>query len=143
MTTFTPLSASLGGVLIGLAAILLMVSLGRIAGIAGICGGLATSDKGDRSWRFFFLLGLIGAPLCLGLVKSDLIRSDFTVSWPLIVMGGILVGVGTTLGNGCTSGHGVCGNARFSARSFIATLTFMGFGILTVFLVRHVWGGAL
>lgn len=143
MTEFTPISASIGGALIGLAAVLLMASLGRIAGIAGISGGLATADKGDRSWRVFFLFGLIGAPLALGLMKPELMQSDFTVGLPLIILAGIFVGIGTTLGNGCTSGHGVCGNARFSARSFIATLTFMAFGILTVFLVRHVWGGTL
>lgn len=141
MTDFTPISASIGGALIGASAVLLMASLGRIAGISGIAGGLATAQPSDRSWRVAFLIGLIGAPALMVLTRPELLRVDFTVSLPLIALAGVIVGVGTTLGNGCTSGHGVCGNARLSGRSIVATLTFMATGIATTFLMRHVIGG--
>lgn len=142
MTEFTPISALIGGALIGLAAVLLMASLGRIAGISGIVGGLSTTTPSDRSWRLAFLVGLVGAPLAAVIIWPELSRSEFSVSLPLILLAGVLVGVGTTVGNGCTSGHGVCGNARFSMRSFIATLTFMATGVGTTFIMRHVLGGA-
>lgn len=149
MTAFTPLSASIGGALIGLAAVVLMGSLGRIAGISGIVGGLADKKEatnaphespGDKGWRLAFLAGLITIPAAIGLAQPDLLRS--TVSLPLILMGfaGLIVGIGVTLGNGCTSGHGVCGNARLSIRSLAATLTFMAVGVATTSVVRHIWG---
>lgn len=141
MTDFTPISASLGGALIGLAAVLLMASLGRVAGISGIAGGLADKDTGERGWRVAFLVGLIGVPFLIGFLRPDLLRSEFSVSLPWIALAGVLVGIGTTLGNGCTSGHGVCGNARLSMRSVVATLTFMIVGVATTFLVRHILGG--
>lgn len=143
MENFTPLSATLGGALIGAAAVVLMATLGRIAGISGIAGGLADAKPSDRSWRVAFLVGLIGAPALVGLFYPDLLRSDFTVSLNWIVVAGIIVGIGTTLGNGCTSGHGVCGNARLSVRSVVATLTFMVTGIATTLVVRHLMGGGI
>ena len=142
MTEFTPISATIGGALIGAAAVILMATLGRIAGISGIAGGLATAGSSDQSWRLAFLLGLIGAPALLGVLRPELVQIDFTVSLPWIAAAGVIVGIGTTLGNGCTSGHGVCGNARFSMRSLVATLTFMATGVVTVFIVRHLMGGA-
>jgi len=126
--------------MIGLAAVLLMATLGRIAGISGIVGGLADSD--DRDWRLAFLVGLVATPALVGLSQPELMRSEFSVSLPLVVLAGVVVGLGTTLGSGCTSGHGVCGNARLSIRSLIATLAFMATGVATTFLVRHVIGGA-
>lgn len=140
MENFTPISATFGGILIGISAVWLMAANGRIAGISGILGGLSTAKSDDRGWRVTFLIGLIGAPFLLGLIKPDLLKSDFTVSLPLVALAGLLVGIGTTLGNGCTSGHGVCGNARLSIRSLLATITFMTTGVITVFIVRHVVG---
>lgn len=142
MTDFTPISATIGGALIGMAAVLLMASLGRIAGISGIVGGLTTTDTSDRGWRLAFLGGLIVAPLIAAIFWPDGLTSQFTVSLPLIIVAGVMVGLGTTLGNGCTSGHGVCGNARLSMRSLVATLTFMSTGVATTFVVRHLFGGA-
>ena len=143
MTDFTPLFATLGGAMIGLAAVLLMATLGRIAGISGIVGGLTTADgNAERGWRLAFLLGLIGTPAVIGLFMPALMHSEFTVSLPLVILAGVVVGIGTTLGNGCTSGHGVCGTARLSMRSLLATMTFMSTGVATTFLVRHILGGA-
>lgn len=143
MTDFTPISATIGGAMIGVAAVLLMASLGRIAGISGIVGGLTTTDTSDRGWRLSFLVGLIITPLIVGLFWPSLMTSQFTISLPLIILAGVVVGAGTTLGNGCTSGHGVCGNARLSIRSVVATLTFMSAGVATTFVVRHLFGGAV
>lgn len=100
-----------------------------------------TASKGDKIWRLTFLAGLLMGPLLVGFFKPDLLRADFPVTGPLLILGGICVGIGTQLGNGCTSGHGVCGNARLSMRSLIATLTFMATGIITVLIMRHVVGG--
>lgn len=141
MDNFTPLSATLGGALIGLSAVWLMASAGRIAGISGILGGTFTASKGDRLWRLTFMAGLLIGPLIVGFFKPGLFRADFPFTGPLLIIGGICVGIGTQLGNGCTSGHGVCGNARLSMRSLIATLTFMTTGFITVFIMRHVVGG--
>lgn len=140
MENFTPISATFGGILIGISAVWLMASNGRVAGISGILGGLTTAKPHDRGWRVAFLIGLIGVPFLLGMMKPDLLASEFTVSLPLIALAGLLVGIGTTLGNGCTSGHGVCGNARLSIRSLLATLTFMTTGVATVFIVHQVIG---
>lgn len=136
MENFTPISALIGGAMIGLSAVWLMASAGRIAGISGIMGGAFTAAKGDRFWRWAFLLGLLAGPLCVSLARPDLLRAEFPVTGPLLILGGICVGVGTQLGNGCTSGHGVCGNARLSMRSLLATLTFMTTGVITVLIVR-------
>ena len=141
MENFTPLSASLGGALIGLSAVWLMASVGRIAGISGILGGSVNAKRGDRFWRWTFLAGLLIGPLCVGLLRPELLRADFPITGPLLIIGGICVGIGTQLGSGCTSGHGVCGNARLSLRSLLATLTFMITGILTVLIMRILGGG--
>ena len=141
MTEFTPISATVGGILIGLSAVWLMATLGRVAGISGIVGGMNARDRGEAGWRLAFLLGLVGTPAVAIILSPGLAVSDFSVGLPVVVIGAILVGVGTTLGSGCTSGHGVCGNARLSMRSLVATLTFMAAGAATVFVVRHIAGG--
>lgn len=140
MENFTPISAAIGGAMIGLSAVWLMASAGRIAGISGILGGAITAESGDRSWRWTFLLGLLLGPLCVGLLRPDLMQAEFPVTGPLLIIGGVCVGLGTQLGNGCTSGHGVCGNARLSIRSLLATLTFMATGVITVIIVRVATG---
>lgn len=135
------LLAAVGGILIGLAAILMMGGLGRIAGISGIAAGLVTRRSPDWSWRLAFVLGLLGAAPLLGLLRGNTGIGAPQVGWPWMALAGVLVGLGTRLGSGCTSGHGVCGIARFSTRSLAATATFMAFGVLTVTLVRHHFGG--
>jgi uncharacterized protein len=135
-THFTPLASLLGGVLIGLASIALAVFNGRIAGISGILGGLLPPSPGDRAWRLAFLLGLILSPLVFGLVRP-MPEVHAGASTPLLLIAGLLVGLGTRYAGGCTSGHGVCGLSRLSARSLVATLSFMGAGFATVYLMRH------
>lgn len=141
MENFTPISALIGGTLIGLSAIWLMASAGRIAGISGILGGALTGHQGDRLWRWTFIAGLLVGPLIVGIFRPTLLRAEFPVTGFGLILAGICVGVGTQLGSGCTSGHGVCGNARLSMRSLIATLVFMMAGMATVFVMRHVIGG--
>jgi len=139
---FTPLSSLIGGMLIGLSAIILMLLNGRIAGISGITAGLLSfsGPVRDRDWRLAFVAGLLVAPLALALVRGfpDI---AFVVPLPAMIGAGLLVGFGTVLGGGCTSGHGVCGIARLSPRSVVATAVFMAAGIVTTFIVRHVLGG--
>jgi len=140
-----------GGVLIGLSATWLMATLGRIAGISGIIGTLITArPKGDSAWRLTFLLGLISGPIVVMLLGGGLGNvagaAGEVIGEPaggvlLMLVAGLLVGLGTGLGSGCTSGHGVCGLARLSPRSLVATLTFLVMAIITVFVVRHVIGG--
>jgi uncharacterized membrane protein YedE/YeeE len=133
---FTPASALIGGAIIGAAAALFAVLNGRIAGVSGILGGLARPQAGDISWRIAFVAGLIAAPLAWGLLAAlPEIRVDASV--PVLVAAGLLVGVGTRYGGGCTSGHGVCGVARASPRSIAATLGFMAAGFATVYVARH------
>lgn len=141
MESFTPISASIGGALIGLSAVFLMWSVGRIAGISGILGGLFTATKNDRLWRVSFLIGLILGPTLVSFWNEELLDVTFPVKGPFLILAGVLVGLGTQLGSGCTSGHGVCGNARLSMRSLIATATFMITGIVTVFILKHFVGG--
>ena len=141
MTEFTPVSALIGGALIGLSAALLMLLSGRIAGISGIFGGCLTLGANDRGWRVAFIAGLIAAPLLGALVHFPLAVPLMPKSWAVIVAAGLLVGFGTKFGGGCTSGHGVCGIARLSARSIAATAIFMTTAIIVVFLMRHVLGG--
>jgi uncharacterized membrane protein YedE/YeeE len=135
------LLASLGGVLIGAAAVLLMGALGRVAGISGIAGGLIRRGVADRRWRLAFVLGLLAGPLLLWLLHGDSGIGALQVSLAWMALAGLLVGFGTGIGSGCTSGHGVCGIARLSPRSLLATAVFMGFGIATVYVVRHLLGG--
>lgn len=141
MTPFTPVSALVGGAFIGLAAVALMALLGRIAGISGIFSGLLHPQQIKVPWRIAFIAGLIAAPTLVWLVTGD--RPVVTVEAPtsLLIAGGLLVGLGTRIGSGCTSGHGVCGVARLSPRSIAATVVFIAVGICTVALFRHVLGG--
>lgn len=139
MENFTPISALIGGALIGLSAVFLMASVGRIAGISGIFGGIFSRDSSnsDRYWRVAFLAGLILIPMVMVFLKPSLQLVQFKITgWPLLIAGAI-VGIGTQMGSGCTSGHGVCGNARLSARSIVATITFMVTGIATVFTAKY------
>lgn len=136
-TEFTPATALAGGALIGLAATLLLWSLGRIAGISGMLN-TALEQRGDRSWRVAFLLGLVAAAGLWFWVSGAVPRTDFPLPW--LIVGGLLVGFGTRLGNGCTSGHGICGLARLSPRSLVAVTVFMAAGFATVFMIRHVTG---
>ena len=134
---FTPASALIGGAIIGAAVALFVTLNGRIAGVSGILGGLARPQAGDISWRVAFVAGLIAAPLAL-LAALPEIRVD--TSYPVLVAAGLLVGVGTRYGGGCTSGHGVCGVSRASPRSIAATVAFMAAGFATVYFVRHLIG---
>jgi uncharacterized membrane protein YedE/YeeE len=141
-TPFTPLAGIFGGALIGLASALLLFTDGRVAGISGILARALVPERGDFAWRAAFLLGLpLGASAVIR-TTQDLHGFTITTSWPLLVAGGLLVGFGTALGDGCTSGHGVCGIARGSRRSIAATCTFMASGLIATFVLRHVLGGA-
>lgn len=133
---FTPMTALAGGALIGLAAGAFVLLNGRIAGISGIAGGLLSAVKGDVAWRIAFLAGLIGAPLVYQL-GAPLPEVRIDADTATLIAAGLLVGVGTRYGSGCTSGHGVCGISRFSPRSLVATGAFMLAGFATVFVVRH------
>lgn len=136
---FTPWASLAGGVLLGLATAFFILVNGRILGVSGIVGGLLRPRSGDVAWRLSFVLGMLAAPLLYTLMtEAPAVRID--AGWGTVVIAGLLVGVGTRFGSGCTSGHGVCGLSRLSPRSLVATLVFMGTGFLTVFLVRHVWG---
>lgn len=142
MTEFTPLTSAFGGMLIGLAVVLLMGSLGRIAGISGIVGTLFSSaPASEKSWRAAFLVGMIAAPTVLFLITGAMPVIEVPPTTAMLVIGGVLVGIGVSFGNGCTSGHGVCGMARLSGRSIAATLTFMATTAATVYILRHVIGG--
>ena len=141
MAAFDPVSALAGGALIGLAAALTMLLTGRIAGISGILGGLLSGPANDRAWRLALLAGLIAAPLISGAFGRPLALPDMPASWVIVIAGGLLVGFGTRMAGGCTSGHGVCGIARISPRSIAATLIFMGVAAVVVALTRHVIGG--
>jgi len=141
MDTFSPLPSFLGGTLIGLAASALLLFVGRIAGVSGIVGGLLRARTGDVSWRASFVAGLVGGGLALRALDPPALAIAIDRSPATLVLGGLLVGFGTHLGNGCTSGHGVCGLSRGSLRSLAATMTFMATGAATVAIVRHVLGG--
>ena len=137
---FTPSAALAGGLLIGLAAALLLSFNGRIAGISGIMGGLLARPRtGEFGWRAAFVLGLLLAPALYRLF-ADLPESRIDAGWPALIAAGLMVGYGSRLGSGCTSGHGVCGLSRLSPRSLVATLTFIAAGFVTVFVARHMLG---
>ena len=140
MAAFDLVSALLGGVLIGLASVLLMLLNGRIAGISGILGGALTISARDRIWRFAFIAGLVVAPIIIGLSGYPLPEPQMPTNWVLISVAGVLVGFGARYGGGCTSGHGICGVARLSARSIVATAIFMITAIAVVTIMRHGFG---
>ena len=135
-SSFTPAAALAGGILIGVAAAMLVLFNGRIAGISGIVGGLLQPRSGDIGWRIAFLAGMIGAPLVYSMF-SALPQVRIEADTPTLIVAGLLVGAGTRYGAGCTSGHGVCGLSRLSPRSLLATLSFMAAGFATVLVVRH------
>ena len=135
--SFTPASAAAGGALIGLAAGMLLLLSGRVAGVSGIAGGMLRPVRGDVAWRIAFLAGLVAAPTCYALVRT-LPPITFDVPLPVVAVAGFVVGIGTRYGAGCTSGHGICGIARLSPRSIVATALFIAAGMATVFVVRHV-----
>ncbi|MBP6406030.1 MAG: YeeE/YedE family protein [Proteobacteria bacterium] len=135
-THFTPWASLAGGILLGLASALFILVNGRILGISGILGGLLRPVKGDTGWRLAFLAGMLAAPLLYFMVAGPT-TPRIDAGWATIVIAGLLVGVGTRYGSGCTSGHGVCGLSRLSPRSLVATLAFMGAGFVTVYLARH------
>ena len=140
MANFTPVSAAIGGALIGLASVLLMLLTGRIAGVSGIFDGLINPQTSDRAWRAAFIAGLIAAPVTAALVGYPVPMPRMPGSFITIVAGGLLVGFGARLGSGCTSGHGICGIARLSPRSIAATGVFMLAAIVVVALTHHVFG---
>jgi uncharacterized protein len=138
---FTPGAALAGGALIGLAAAMFILLSGRIAGISGVLGGLVWPKRGDIDWRIAFIAGLVLAPLIFTPLMGARVGA-IAASPALVIAGGLLVGIGTRYGAGCTSGHGVCGLSRLSPRSLVATLAFMAAGFATVFVLRHLLGGA-
>jgi uncharacterized membrane protein YedE/YeeE len=141
VANFTPVSAAIGGALIGLSAVLLMLLTGRVAGISGIFGGCLDFETNDKGWRLAFIAGLILAPLIASAIGYTMPLPQMPASWGVIVAAGLLVGFGSRLGGGCTSGHGICGIARLSARSIAATAIFMLTAVVVVALTRHVLAG--
>jgi uncharacterized membrane protein YedE/YeeE len=139
MHDFTPIPALIGGILIGLAATLLLIGSGRVAGVSGILGGLLVPTDGDRRWRALFFLGLLSAGAVAAWVAPERV-GESPSSLPMLALAGVLVGVGTRIGNGCTSGHGVCGLSRLSSRSLASTLTFIAVGMITAYLVGSLGG---
>lgn len=134
---FTPYASLAGGAMIGVAAALLLLFNGRIAGISGIAGGLLRPRQGDAAWRLLFIAGLLVAPIIYAVVAA-LPATQIDAGWGALIAAGLLVGVGTRYAGGCTSGHGVCGLSRLSPRSLVATMVFMAAGFSTVYVVRHV-----
>jgi uncharacterized membrane protein YedE/YeeE len=138
-TQFDPLRAFAGGALIGFAAFMLMLRLGRMAGISGILAAAAFQSDGERLWRLAFLIGIVLGAAVMA-ISAGGFNPTFAGPWWWLIPAGLLVGYGTRLGSGCTSGHGICGLARFSKRSLAATLLFMASAIVTVFVIRHLIG---
>lgn len=141
MTNFTPVPALLGGLLIGMAAVILLLFNGRVMGVTGITGGVLQPERDDMLWRVLFLASLAVAPILYSWATSKPIMIEVTGSLPSLVIGGFLTGLGACAGSGCTSGHGVCGLGRLSRRSLVVTMTFMITSIVTVYIVRH-WVGS-
>ena len=149
MDTFTPIASLLGGMLIGLSVSVLLLFNGKIAGISGIVGGILSPAQNDLKWRLIFLGGLLVGGVIVSFFSSNLFAGgdvfaiEIERSWPALILAGLLVGFGSRFGNGCTSGHGVCGISRFSPRSLVATITFISTGALVVYIVNHLFGGAV
>lgn len=139
MTEFTPYSALIGGLVIGLSAILLLIINGKIAGISGIYGKFISSYPINHTWQVYFILGLIFGPIIASPFGFSL-PETISLSWPETIIGGLLVGFGSRYGSGCTSGHGICGIGRLSKRSIVATFIFMAVAVLTVYVMRHIVG---
>ena len=143
MQNFSPVESLVGGIVIGIAALVLLRFYKRIAGISGIFGGLFPFDTGETLWRLVFLAGLMTGGVVLSFLHSDAVTFELTYSNPALILAGLLVGVGSRMGNGCTSGHGICGLGRLAPRSVLAVLTFMVTGILSAVLVQQFLGGAI
>lgn len=141
MEGFTPVMSSVGGILIGLAALALLLANGRIAGISGITAGVLHPKKGNTLWRILFIVGLLLGALTIRQFHPDAMDIRIDVSTAAILLGGFLVGMGTRIGNGCTSGHGVCGVGRLARRSIVASAVFFTFAVLSTWLIRHFAGG--
>ena len=139
--SFTPASAAVGGLLVGLGSVMLLLLNGRVAGVSGIVGGLFRPSRAELPWRIAFIAGLVLSPILYAAVTRfpDIV---IAASYPTLIAGGLLVGFGTRLGSGCTSGHGICGVSRLSMRSIVAVLCFCLAGFATVFVVRHVLAGS-
>jgi uncharacterized membrane protein YedE/YeeE len=137
---FTPWASLAGGLLLGLASAMFVLLNGRVLGISGIIGGLLRPKAGDLSWRIFLVLGMVAAPAVWVALTGRPLEARIDASWLMVIIAGLLVGVGTRFGAGCTSGHGVCGLSRLSPRSLVATLAFMAAGFVTVFFIRHLLG---
>jgi uncharacterized membrane protein YedE/YeeE len=140
IVSFDPISAAIGGVLIGIAVTLMMWLTGRVAGVAGVAAEFISPSSGEKGWRLAFLLGLIAAPFLAAAFGRPVATPRMAESWALVIASGLLVGFGARLGAGCTSGHGICGIARLSPRSIIATVVFMVVAIATVTIQRHLIG---
>ena len=143
MEHFTPVASLVGGILIGISASAMLLLMGRIAGISGIIGGVVTRQKDDVLWRIAFIAGLVIGGLVLRVVAPHLLQVDIVRSAGALVAAGFMVGFGARLGNGCTSGHGICGIGRFSPRSIVATIIFIVAGAAAVYVVNHLFGGAI
>ena len=143
MQNFSPVESLVGGIVIGIAALVLLRFYRRIAGVSGIFGGLFPFDTGETLWRLVFLAGLMTGGVVLSFLHSDAVDFKLTYSNPALILAGLLVGVGSRMGNGCTSGHGICGLGRLAPRSMAAVLTFMVTGILTAVVVQQLFSGAI
>ena len=143
MQNFSPVESLVGGIVIGIAALVLLRFYKRIAGISGIFGGLFPFDTGETLWRLVFLAGLMTGGVVLSFLHSDAVTFELAYSNPALILAGLLVGVGSRMGNGCTSGHGICGLGRLAPRSMAAVLTFMVTGILTAVVVQQLFSGAI
>ncbi len=143
MENFTPVASLIGGMLKGLSVSVMLLFSGKIAGISGIVGGILSPAQNDTQWRLLFLGGLLVGGLIVGFSSADLFAIEIERSWPALILAGLLVGFGARFGSGCTSGHGVCGISRFSPRSLVATITFISTGALVVYIVNHLFGGAV